>query len=53
MSTLKRISQKISAWLRNQRRRGNGLRSLILNCALFPSAAPMTKTSFGGEDAGG
>jgi hypothetical protein len=49
MSTLKRISQKISAWLRNR----EAVRSLILNCALFPSAAPMTKTSFGGEDPGG
>ena len=54
MITLKMISEKISAWLRNRcaAREWSPFSDPELR-PLFASAAPIPKTSFGAEDAGG
>jgi hypothetical protein len=38
--------EKISAWLPNEGCCAKGLGSLIMSCAIFASAAPLSKTSF-------
>jgi hypothetical protein len=49
MITLKTTSEKISAWLRNREGSLNGLGSPIMSCAIFASAAPLSRTAFGAE----
>jgi hypothetical protein len=46
MITLKTTWEKISAWLRIEMRSANGPSSLIKSCAIFASAAPLSRTSF-------
>jgi hypothetical protein len=50
MITLKMISEKISAWIRN--REAARERSPFMSCALFASLAPISKTSFGSRSTG-
>ena len=49
MITLKTTWEKISAWLRIEMRSANGPISLIMSCAIFASAAPLSRTSFGAK----
>jgi hypothetical protein len=49
MITVETTSEKISAWLRNEGRCAKGLSSLIMSCAIFASAAPLSKASFGAK----
>ena len=49
MIALKTTWENISAWLRIEMRSANGPSFLIKSCAIFASAAPLSRTSFGAK----